>query len=1513
MRLLKRTIQWTIGIICGLYFCLQIAMHIPPIQKWAGSAASQVLHGMWDWDISIGRIRLGLWNRIIIDDIKLKDKQDSTLLHASRLAAKLEIIPLLDGKISIANAQLFGTKANLYQRSEQEKPNFQFILDTFKSDNTESNPINLRIGNIVLRRIDIKWDKQWMPHKEAGTFDPSHIHLKDFALTARLKVLGADTLNLSLRRLSFKEASGFELSNIAGDFSSGNNGAKIENFKITLPHSTLAIPSFMATWPDTPKDTDTKKWLGTTSWYAETQIQLTPSDFKALIPRLAYANTPIELTSKIYSMEECINVPQLNLSNNGSLNLSAKLFVNDYINKPEYIVEINKLQTNSSLQHYITQELNGQSKEISPLLTRLDTINMFGRLNISDHKQYGTIHINNRLANIDITADSYDWNKFNVSVSSSRILLNKLLSDNGIHALNGATLKVNANGLIKDKNGNPSIDLHAVLPELIIKGKEYFDTEIQAHVKDKTISLKADITEPDAGITAHASWKQDTKHHVTAGLNISKYATDRLALGDRYPDKRISMNAALDLHGNTIDDLNGSLHINNMVLEDLILDSTIVGPLNLSVITEYNKQKERILSVKSEDINLLAKGRFRFSTLATTIQNTLHYQLPNLIAYKKIPYKADTIQFDADILDTTILQNILLKDIYIPQKASISGELRGYDSIYVFANIPQLHFGNEELRNSQIRIKGKSNIIESDLRTERRQKKAFVNWSLSVNAHDNRLRTIASMDNNRSPKFSGKMDIITNFKKTTDGKNWIEAWIAPETLTISDTLWYINPATIKWENNVASVKGFSIYQSRHRGLDINGYISANEEDTLTLKLQDINVEYILNLVNFRSIEFSGFATGTATATNVLSSPDASVNLRVDNFCFNKAPQGTLKARAKWGKQPHWLGLDATITDETNAHRTDISGGFSIGNKKQPDGLDLRINTQGFNLAFINHFTKDILENFQGRATGYCRIFGPFKGIDLEGDLMLNYADCKLPMLGTTYHIRQDSVHLTPGSIRIDALLIDNTVKPIVRPNWSSLSSNNTPFPHTATLHGELNHNHFKNLTYNFKVKANKLLGYDFKEFGENSFYATCIASGDITVSGIPGRLNVNVKATPEEGTTFTYNVSTPEALTEAGFLTIKEYSETDSDDIASSPSAGKLVNQTATGHKTIKTGNTSEESTSSDLHLNFDLQITPAAKIRLLMDRKSGDMIEIMGRGLIGARYHNKGRFNIFGTYRVEDGKYGLSIQDIIRRDFKFQPGGTIVFGGDAMKADLNLKATYSVHGVSLDDLTTNSLGFSKTRVDCIMNLTGRPEEPMVSFDFELPNAAEDEKQMVRSIVSTEEERNMQAIYLLGLGRFYNMEANSDFQSTTAVNSILSTTLSSQLNQFISNAVGTSNWHFGTSLKTGEDGWRNMDVEGMLSGRLLDNRLLLSGNFGYREKYYTQRNFISDVSVEYLLTKNGNISLKAYNQANDRYFVQSSMNTQGVGIQFKKDFNHFSDLFLWLLPKKTEEDDTNKK
>ena len=173
----------------------------------------------------------------------------------------------------------------------------------------------------------------------------------------------------------------------------------------------------------------------------------------------------------------------------------------------------------------------------------------------------------------------------------------------------------------------------------------------------------------------------------------------------------------------------------------------------------------------------------------------------------------------------------------------------------------------------------------------------------------------------------------------------------------------------------------------------------------------------------------------------------------------------------------------------------------------------------------------------------------------------------------------------------------------------------------------------------------------------------------------------------------------------------------------------------------------------------------------------------------------------------------------------------------------------------------------------------------------------------------------MQVIYLLGIGRFYNQNAqfqNAGSQSGTAMNSLISSTLSSQFNQFLSNAMGSHNWSFGANLRTGETGWDQLDIEGILSGRLLNNRLLINGNFGYRESYYSTNNFIGDFDVQYLLTPSGNLSLKAYNQTNDRYFIQSSLTTQGIGLQYKRDFNNWRQAFRRIRKSKDEKGNIKK-
>ena len=60
-------------------------------------------------------------------------------------------------------------------------------------------------------------------------------------------------------------------------------------------------------------------------------------------------------------------------------------------------------------------------------------------------------------------------------------------------------------------------------------------------------------------------------------------------------------------------------------------------------------------------------------------------------------------------------------------------------------------------------------------------------------------------------------------------------------------------------------------------------------------------------------------------------------------------------------------------------------------------------------------------------------------------------------------------------------------------------------------------------------------------------------------------------------------------------------------------------------------------------------------------------------------------------------------------------------------------------------------------------------------------------------------------------------------------------------------------------------------------------------------------------SVKRLLPSTAFIALKVYNQTNDRYFTKSSLNTQGLGIIMKKDFNGLRDLFTSKKRKKKKE------
>ena len=737
---------------------------------------------------------------------------------------------------------------------------------------------------------------------------------------------------------------------------------------------------------------------------------------------------------------------------------------------------------------------------------------------------------------------------------------------------------------------------------------------------------------------------------------------------------------------------------------------------------------------------------------------------------------------------------------------------------------------------------------------------------LGGEAADNRI--FASLHWNQTsliePEYAtdGTINTITELYTNEMGKAEAHVRVLPSNVMVMEKPWELAPCDIFYSPKRLVIDHFSISHNRQH-LIIDGTASESPADVINIDLKELDVAYILNLVDFHSVSFEGLATGTASISQAFGEFEGSADLTVDQFRFESGRMGTLMANAEWNKEDKQIDIEA-IADDGVESKTFINGYIS----PIREDINLNIQAAGSNIEFCNSFTSSFLNNVSGKAYGNVVLSGLLKELYLTGELVVD-GQATVTALNTKYSIQKDTITFIPNCIVLNHCII------------SDKEGNQ------GKLTGKINHDGFSDFTFDIDIEAENLLAYDFTDFNGGIVCGTVYATGTADLHGRPGEVVINCYVTPEAKSVFAYNATNPDAISQQEFITW-----------------GKV-------HHKKKYDENEDIASATNIFINFNIETTPKGTLRILMDSKTNDYITLNGNGAIKASFYNKGPFHMFGTYTVENGTYGITIQNIIKKNFIFQNGGTIVFGGDPFNANLNLQAQYTVNGVSLSDLNLgNSFGNNTVRVNCLMNIQGTPGTPHVDFDFELPTVNAEENQMIRSVIASEQEMNQQVLYLLGIGRFYtqgvnNAQSQEYGQTQLAMQSFLSGTVSSQINEVLSQIIKSNDWNIGANISTGNEGWHNAEYEGLISGRMLNNRLLINGQFGYRDNA-TQAtpSFIGDFDIQYLLKANGNIAVKVYNQTNDRYFTRSSLNTQGVGLIMKKDFNNIRELFHWKKQKK---------
>ena len=1456
---------WTV---VSLYLLIAVMVHIPYVQQSLASGVASVISSKLNTRVEIGRVDLGFLNRLVIDNTTIYDQGGKPMVRAARLAVRIDLLQLVEGRIRISSAQVFSTHFTLYRANAASAPNFQFALDALASkDSTKAKtPLDLSVNSFIMRHCSVKYDQLDRPHTP-GRFNPTHLHITNIGTYIRLNALTDDSLNVALNTLSATEQSGVKVDAMSLSLVAGGSECRLRDLSLRLPHSHIAIADITARYR---RLADGKVDMGSLRYSALVKsASITPSDLSPVVPQLADYRNPLQLRLSASGTAKRVNVNRLQITSpSGELSASADGWYE--ASKPHASWSVNIHDLHSSLK--ILQPLSYVGLRGSASCTTSGVITTAAVVNTDA----GSADVN-----MTLSANRH----FSGTLAASDIALGTLLNDS---RLGDVSASLSLSGSLP-KGKRPTVTAEGEVSKFAYNGYTYSNININGSYADNTVKGSLIIDDPNISLVAQGEYADLGKgKQLVVEAQLDHFRPSVTRLTDKWGDAVFSSSITADLQASGVNDSKGVVTIGHFRMQSSSDTCTIN---NLQVRGGFDSH-EHYLVMESDFGYAMLTGHFNYSSLVSSVTSQIGRHIP-VIAPKNKDYEGDNnFTLIAHLNSTKWMRPLLGVPLDIRRPLLLRTNVSDASkTMVVECEAPLFIYDGATFSHANVNLHSHADSLICSAEVKKHQDNGdILDLSTHCNAADNLVDMSLGWLN--EDKSRGCLNATSSFGKNSQGVTYAHVVVKPSDLTIGDKTWLVKSSDIHYTPKHIDIREFTIAHDRQH-IIVNGTASASKSDSLHIDLNGIDVRYVLDLVNFHSVDFDGSASGKALIVAPFGDMSAHADLTVRDFLFESGRMGVLSANVNWNKQESQIDIDAIANDGDDA-RTIIKGYVS----PKRDYIDLGIQADSTHIDFMHSFTESFISEIDGRAVGKVRLAGPLSTINLTGQLVVN-GSAMISPLNCRYTLDNDTVTFVPDEIELKNAVIRDA------------------YGNAGYVNGFIHHKHLTRLSYDLEVAADNLLAYDIRSFGDDTFYGTVFADGTVGIHGRSGYLRMDIDVTPRHGSTFVYNASTNDQISNQEFIKwndvtslIPNFSPSLNNSSSSLiPNFSLSLNNSSSSlipnsSSLIPNPSSLIPNSSSDMFINFNINCTPEATIRLLMDSRTNDYITMQGNGMLRATYYNKGAFNLFGTYTLAHGTYGITIQNIIKKNFTFREGGTFVFGGNPYDATLNLQAIHTVNGVSLADLNVgNSFTNNTIKVNCLMNIGGIARNPQVSFDLDMPTVSSDEKQMIRSVLNSEDELNQQVVYLLGIGRFYptgtnNSASREQSETSLAMQSLLSGTISSQISSVLNTVIKNDNWNFGANISTGDEGWNNAEYEGTVNGRLLNNRLLINGQFGYRDNVNTANtNFIGDFDIRYLLMPNGNLALKVYNQTNDRYFTKSSLNTQGVGIIMKKDFRSIIDLF----------------
>lgn len=1469
---------------------LWVLLSLSGVQEIVRARAEKELTTLLGTPVEIGRVNIAPFNSVTLSDVRICDDSGSEALNVERLGAGIELGRLLfTGDIVVSYVELVGMHATLWRESAEKPLNIQPIIDRLvkKEPGKPPTAFKLAVNIVVIRKSTVIYDVKDAPQPPDGRFSPRHIAVEQLRADVRLPLLSDSRNVIEVKRLAFTEQCGLTVESLTTALDITPDTLKISGLKIALPATQLAFADL---------DVALKPKSGMKEMPLNVSLlegsHVTPSDFAGFLPALDKIDNRIDLSFRIDGTPARFDVPQLHLvmpSTGLDLSLEARVdglpdgLENTTVTLPRFNLKFNAAAVGKLLENFLTP-----SAALGSLLSdALGEVEVGGNAEIGTATALLSADLNCAAGNISLDSRINRRSRsLEAELLTQKLDLSKVLPSMPL------TVETLSLQITDATAGKPLPDGHMSLDA---EGITFRNLAIN------TLSATADMSDGNIQANATANGRQgalslDGEAFIGHGEKTLRAAVDldRLdpaAFEIRLPGKLHSrlLTTAIDadLAGNNADDLTGSLNISDIALATPDGESTLhTGSISL---TASNDTTGRHINLRSDFINGNIAGNFRFAGLPHTVKAILAEINPEFFPEGKPAFPdggatADELAFQLSVEPDTPLMDFFNPPVRPLVPLTVSGGIDGATHmIDLVVNAPYLRQNDKLIEQTALSMSldGLSRRSSMQFYTLFPAKNTQVGLTVASDGaggvHNTGIRWT-----NTSGRNHGDLRFTTSFlRDAPDGSDNPDkpaplhtiVSVNPGRIVFNDTVWHVHPSTIDIARGDIAVNDFRVTHAEQM-LAIDGTASRDSSAVLRLTLRDINLDYVFETLNIPNVMFGGNATGEFYASSLLSDSPVlyTPELKVRNLAYNNCTMGDGIIRSAWHPDTKSITIDAVI-DQEGGTQSFING--SINPFKEL--LDFRFDAHHANVGFLKPFMAAFCDNITGHASGRAHLFGTFKLLDMEGDLYGEDLRMTLGITGTTY-AATDSVHIRPGRIELDDIVLTD-----VRGKQAILS-------------GLLTHSSFKEPVFNFKVTgARDFLCYDMPPNSEHPWYGKIYGNGSVNINGRPGLVEIGVDMATAPGSEFTFVLSDEEVAADYKFLTFRDASPARPDTIGGA--TGLVPDIVRRLRDKVKQTSADKP---TDYLMTFNVDVTPDASLVLVMDPVGGDRIRATGSGNLRMSYGSANDdLRMYGTYTLNRGFYNFTLQDIIIKDFTIENGSSITFHGDPYSAQLDIRAYYALNA-NLSDLDESflqdrDLNRTNVPVHAMLLVNGDMRSPDISFDLEFPTLTQDTYRKVRSIVSTDDMMNRQIIYLLALNRFYTPEYVSATRGNELV-SVASSTISSQLSSMLGQL--SDKFSIAPSFRSDRGDFSDMEVDVALSSHLLNNRLLLNGTFGYRDKSLNDNSFIGDFDIEYLLNRSGSLRLKAYNRYNDQnYYLKSALTTQGVGIVYKRDFDNIFDFW----------------